>query len=190
MSFNIPVFYGSVRTERQGIKAARFIQKKLKERGHDAEIIDPLTYDLPMLDKMYKELDKSPDKLEKLAEIIKAADAYVVVTAEYNHTAPPALLNIMDHFLEEYFFKPSAIVSYSAGPWGGVRAASHLRDTLAEMGMPAIPTSMPIPQVQDAFDDLGKPNDDAWDRRSKKFLDELEWYARAFKAEREKGTPY
>jgi NAD(P)H-dependent FMN reductase len=99
-------------------------------------------------------------------------------------------VNLLDHFLEEWFWRPSAIVSYSAGSFGGVRAASHLRDTLAELGMPAIPTSLPVPFVQDAFDDDGTPRDPAWDRRARRFLDELEWYARALATERARGVPY
>jgi len=193
MRLKILVIYGSVRSDRQGIKAARFILSKLKERGHDVELIDPVQYKLPLLDKMYKEYkqSKAPRTLEKLAKMIKEADAYVIVSGEYNHSPPPALMNLLDHFLEEYFFKPSAVVSYSSGPWGGVRSTSHLRDFLAEMGMPTIPTSLPVPKVQDAFDDKGNPKEgESWDRRSKQFIEELEWYALALKNQRKKGRPY
>lgn len=145
-----------------------------------------------LLDRMYKEYPKggAPAELETLAGEIRAADGVVVVTGEYNHAPPPALVNLLDHFLEEWFWRPSAIVSYSAGSFGGVRAASHLRDMLAELGMPAIPSSLPVPAVQNAFADDGTPHDATWDRRSKRFLDELEWYARAFAAERARGVPY
>ena len=155
-------------------------------------LLDPLEIPLPLLDKMYKEYPKggAPEPLERIATLIRAADGVVVVTGEYNHGAPPALVNLLDHFLEEWFWRPSAIVSYSAGSFGGVRAASHLRDTLAELGMPAIPSSFPVPTVQNAFDEDGTPRDPAWDRRVVRFLDELEWYARAFAAERAKGVPY
>lgn len=195
MGLNILVIYGSVRQGRQGIKAAKFILKKLKERNHKVEFIDPSEYKLPLLKKTYKEYKKgeAPKILKKLARKIKSADAYMIVTAEYNHSPPPALMNLLDHFLEEYFFKPSAILSYSGGPWGGVRSASHLRDSLAEMGMSTIPTSMPIPMVQDTFDKNGNPKPEEksdWERRSKKFLEEFEWYATALKNQRKKGVPY
>ena len=155
-------------------------------------LLDPLDLGLPLLDRMYKEYQKgaAPAPLERIAETIRSADAVVVVTGEYNHATPPALVNLLDHFLEEWFWRPSAIVSYSAGPFGGVRAASHLRDMLAELGMPSIPTSLPVPVVQDAFDDDGTPRDPAWERRARRFLDELEWYARALAAERARGVPY
>ena len=97
---------------------------------------------------------------------------------------------MLDHFLEEYFFKPSAIVCYSQGAFGGVRAAMQLRAMLAELGMSSIPSILPFPKVQDAFDDAGRPLDPAWPRRAEKFLKELEWYARALKAARQGGVPY
>ncbi|MFQ5993437.1 MAG: NADPH-dependent FMN reductase, partial [Nitrospiraceae bacterium] len=83
--------------------------------------------------------------------------------------------------LEEYFRKPSAIVCYSAGSFGGVRAAIALRAMLAEMGMSSIPSLFPIPRVQDAFDDEGRPKDESYHGRADRFMDELEWYACALR---------
>jgi NAD(P)H-dependent FMN reductase len=181
MSLKIVVFYGSVRVERQGIKAARFIVNTCQQRQHNVALIDPLEYQLPLLDKMYKEYepDKAPEVLQRMAQVIIPADAYIVVSGEYNHTIPPALANLMDHFLEEYFWKPSAIVCYSAGAFGGVRASIALRSMLAEMGMSSIPSIFPIPQVQNAFDQNGVPQDAKYHDRVKRFLGELEWYAYA-----------
>jgi NAD(P)H-dependent FMN reductase len=141
---------------------------------------------------MYKEYPagEAPEPLERLATRIKAADAFIVVSGEYNHSIPPALSNLMDHFLEEWFWRPSAIVCYSAGAFGGVRAAMQLRAMLCELGTPSIPSLLPIPKVQDAFAEDGTPLDDAWPRRASKFLDELEWYARALKPARAAGVPY
>ena len=186
MALRIAVFYGSVRSQRQGIKAARFIAEECRRRGHDVRLVDAAEQRLPLLDKMYKEYAKcmAPEPLEQLARIVIAADAYVVVTGEYNHNVPPGLANLLDHFLEEYFWKPSAIVSYSAGSFGGVRAAVMLREMLAEMGMPSIPSVLPVPKVQDAFDDEGKPREEAWHKRADKFLGELEWYGEALRAAR------
>ena len=191
MTLKIVVIFGSVREGRQGIKAARFIIDVLKKRKHDVTLVDPIEYKLPLLDKMYKEYEKgkAPEVLEKLAKIFREADAFVIVTAEYNHTPPPALVNLLDHFMEEYFFRPSAIVSYSGGGFGGVRAASHLRDMLGELGMSAIPSSFPISKVQE-FSDNGKPSEEGYNEHVKKFLDELEWYAKALKEARKKGVPY
>ena len=96
----------------------------------------------------------------------------------------------MDHFLEEWFWRPSAIACYSAGGFGGVRAAMLLRPTLAELGMPSIPSILAMPKVQQQFDDDGTPHDEGHERRAKKFFAEFEWYARALKAARVEGVPY
>ena len=86
--------------------------------------------------------------------------------------------------------RPSAIVCYSAGAFGGVRAAMQLRAMLSELGTPSIPSLLPVPRVQDAFDDDGRPHDESYHRRAARFLDELEWYANALKAARQAGVPY
>ena len=192
MSLHFVVLYGSVRETRQGIKAARFIVEQLARRGHTTSLVDPLEQRLPLLDRMYKEYAKgtAPPVLEALATTYRAADGFVVVSGEYNHGIPPALKNLLDHFLEEYFFRPSAIVCYSAGAFGGVRAAMQLRMTLGELGMPSIPSIFPIPQVQDAFDERGRANQPIFEQRAGRFLDELEWYAGALRHARERGTPY
>ena len=192
MTLQFAVLYGSVRETRQGIRAARFIDAQLRRRGHATTLVDPIEYRLPLLDRMYKEYPKgaAPEPMERLAALYRAVDGFVNVSGEYNHGIPPALKNLLDHFLEEYFFRPSAIVCYSAGAFGGVRAAMQLRMTLAELGMPGIPSLFPVPKVQDAFDEAGEPTDPGTARRAQRFLDELEWYARALAAERAKGTPY
>jgi len=191
MSYDLTVLYGSVRRDRKGIRAARFMMQELAARGHAPTLIDAQEVDLPLLDRMYKEYDPgtAPDNLEAMAKVIKASDGFIVVSGEYNHGIPPALKNMLDHFLEEWFWRPSGIVSYSMGPYGGVRAAMQLRMTLAELGMPSISSLMGIPQVHKAFEEDGTPTDDAWHRRAGRFLDEFEWYVAAQKAQRALGTP-
>ena len=192
MGLNMVVLVGSVRSERQGIKAARYCERSLLARGHIVTLVDPMSVQLPLLDRMYKEYEKgkAPSVLEELAALYRSADAFVIVSAEYNHSIPPALSNLLDHFLEEYFFRPSAIVCYSAGGFGGVRAAMQLRAMLCELGMPSIPSLFPIPKIQDVFDPEGRPHDPGVDRRFGKFAAELEWYAGALHDARAKGVPY
>ena len=192
MPLKIVVLVGSVRSDRQGIKAARFVQTALAARGHDVTTVDPAEAKLPLLDRMYKEYEKgkAPPVLERLAVLYRAADAFVIVSGEYNHSIPPALSNLLDHFLEEYFFRPSAIVCYSNGQFGGVRAAMQLRAMLCELGMPSIPSLFAIPKIQDTFGADGAPIDPAWDRRFARFTAELEWYGAALQQARQKGVPY
>jgi NAD(P)H-dependent FMN reductase len=192
MALNIPVILGSVRRDRIGIRVAHFALTALKGRGHTVTLVDPLEFRLPLLDRMYKEYPAGqvPEVLERLAAVIRAADAYVIASAEYNHSIPPALSNLLDHFLEEYFFKPSAICCYSAGSFGGVRAAMQLRAMLAEMGMSSIPSILPFPQAQNMLDADGRPTGDRPGESANRFFDELEWYANALKSARAAGTPY
>ena len=191
MSLKLPVLFGSVRTERQGITLARHVAEALRKRGHDAPLIDPMEYRLPLLDRMYKEYKTdAPPVLQELADIYKTADGFVIVSAEYNNSIPPALSNLLDHFLEEYFWRPSAIVTYSAGSFGGVRAAMQLRAMLGELGMPSIPSILPVPKVSSAFDADGAATDQGFAKRFDRFAKELEWYAEALKAKRAEGVPY
>src|SRR5581483_4373550 len=159
----IAVLVGSVRSDRQGIKAARFIDQQLRSRGHDLTIVDPVAVNLPLLDRMYKEYDKEavPPALEAFARLYRTADAFVVVSGEYNHSIPPALSTLLDYFPEEDFWRPSAIVCYSAGQFGGVRAAMQLRAMLCELGMPSIPSLFPIPRIAMALDHDGRALDAA-----------------------------
>ncbi len=192
MKPKIAIIYGSVRSDRQGIKAVKFFSTKLKERLIESFIIDPIEFKLPLLDKMHKEYPqgKAPKEMGSIAGILQQVDGFLIITGEYNHSIPPALKNLLDHFQREYFFKPSAIVSYSAGNYAGVRAAVHLRAILGELGTPSISSMFPIAQVQNAFDDDGNALDSFYDERSVRFLDEFIWYTQALKVARNNGVPY
>ena len=193
MSLCIPVILGSVRSDRQGIRAARFIIRLLEARGHEAVLVDPLEKRLPLLDRMYKEHPKgeAPPVLEELAALYRRADGFMIVTAEYNQSVPPALKNLLDHFLEEYFWRPSAVLSYSAGRFGGVRAAVALRTILVELGMPSIPSIMPIPSIGSALTEEGAATDARLEKTADRFLTEFAWYAEAMAAKRAAGPmPY
>lgn len=194
----VAVLQGSVRTERMGARAAKWVVSQLEKRGHEAILVDAAALDLPLLDKMWKELksDTSADtaslrvKLAQMAELYARADGYAIVSGEYNHSVPPALTNLIDYFLEEYAFRPSAIVCYSAGAYGGVRAAMQLRALLPEVGLPTIPSLQPIPSIGSSLSADGVALTQDLAEKSGKFFDEFDWYMKAMKMEREKGVPY
>jgi NAD(P)H-dependent FMN reductase len=106
-----------------GIRVVRFLGAAQGRRGHAVTIVDAAEKRLPLLDRMYKEYGhgSAPPVLEDLAQLYRKVDGFAIVGGEYNNGIPPALKNLLDHFLEEYFFRPSAIVCYSAGQFGGVR---------------------------------------------------------------------
>lgn len=188
---SIAVLLGSVRRDRMGVRAAQLVVRELKDRGHDVHLVDPLELQLPLLDRMYKEHPEgqAPEKLEQLAQLYRSVDGFLIISAEYNHGIPPALKNLLDHFLEEYFWRPSGIVCYSAGGFGGVRAAMQLRMTLAELGMPSVPSILPIPRIAETIAEDGTAPD-LTIRSMNGFLDEFLWYAGALADARMQGTPY
>ena len=190
-SLTIPILFGSVRHDRAGIRACRWVMAALRERGHEPVLIDAAAIRLPLLDRMYKEFapGTAPAPLDELAALYARADGYLVVSGEYNHAAPAALKNLLDTFLEEYFWRPSGIVCYSAGPFGGVRAAMQLRMTLAELGMSSVPSLMPIPRIAEAIDEQGDAAAPGLDASLARFLDEFLWYAAALSRERRNGVP-
>lgn len=196
MPLKLLVLYGSYRSDRAGIRLADYLVRELGERGHDVELIDAKAVGLPMLDRMHKEYPKgeAPENLERLAASIRTADGFVFVTGEYNWGVQPGLKNLTDHFLEEWFWRPAAIASYSAGRFAGVRGNLAWHATLSEMGMVVISSTLAVGGVTAALDrdggiagDGGKALDKAFPR----FAADLEWWCEASKAQRDKGVaPY
>jgi len=187
----IAVIYGSYRSDRMGIRAAKFCLNQLEGKC-ETVFLDAKKIDLPILDRMFKEYSEgeAPENLRKASEELHSSDAFVIVTGEYNHSFQPGLKNFLDHFQKEYLFKPSGILSYSAGSFGGVRVAVHARAALAELGMSSIPSIQPIPKISSALDSDGNAEDERLVKRFDRFASELLWYADALKPAREKGTPY
>src|SRR5271168_168161 len=149
MSHQILVFYGSYRSDRMGIRLAEFVVERFRRRGDEVELIDAKAINLPMLDRMYKEYPhgEAPEPLERLAGKIREADGFVFVTGEYNWGVQPGLKNLTDHFLEEGFWRPAAIASYSAGRLSGARASIIWHGILSEMGMVVISGTLAVPSI-------------------------------------------
>jgi NAD(P)H-dependent FMN reductase len=190
----ILVFYGSYRFDRAGIRLADYVVDRLRSRGDDVELIDAKAVDLPILDRMYKEHPKgqAPAKLEELAQKIKAADGFVFVVGEYNWGVQPGLKNLTDHFLEEWFWRPAAIVSYSAGRLGGARAATAWHGTLSEMGMVVISSTIAVGGIGQALSAEGEPTGEggkALEAAFPRFADDLTWWVEAGKAQRQRKAP-
>ncbi len=194
MPFSILVLYGSYRSDRAGIRLADYTVAQLRARGHDVELIDAKAVGLPMLDRMYKEYPKgqAPEAMEALAEKIRSADAFVFVTGEYNWGMQPGLKNLTDHFLEDWFWRPAAIVSYSAGRIAGARSNFLWHGTLSEMGMVVISSTITVGGITGALDEKGTPTGDggaALDRSFPRFADDLEWWTEATKAQTARKAP-
>ena len=194
MPDRVLIFYGSYRSDRQGIRLAEWLVRAFAERGASAELIDARAVDLPMLDRMYKEhpSGEAPPALEALAEKIRTADAFVFVTGEYNWGVQPGLKNLTDHFLEEWYWRPAAIVSYSAGRFAGARAGLAWHGILSEMGMVVVSSTIAVGGIGQSFDATGEPAGDggaALTRAFPRFADDLGWWTQAARAQRARLDP-
>jgi len=194
MSNRILVFYGSYRSDRLGIRLAQFVVEGFRGRGDDVELIDAKAVGLPMLDRMYKEYPNggAPAPLEKLAGQIRQADGFVFITGEYNWGVQPGLKNLTDHFLEEWFWRPAAIASYSAGRFAGARAATAWHGTLSEMGMVVVSSTIAAGPIAQTLSVEGKPIGEggkALKQAFPPFADDLLWWMEAAKAQRARRAP-
>lgn len=191
------IFLGSVREStppkpaRLGFRVAQACKQLLDKRLLDIELIDPLSIELDTVFKPHFSYAKNnaPKVLDILADKIQAADGYIMLSPEYNHCMSPALANLLNHFGSSLFaFKPSAIVTYSAGQWGGARAAVNMRTFLSELGCLPVSAMIHIPLAADVFDESGAyaANIDAsvWNTYFDRTFDQLVWWANAALSQR------
>merc|ERR1739846_60215 len=149
------VVLSSVRDGRHGAKVGQAVMKHLESNPSiSAEILDPMTLDAPLLKQplhFMPDQSAAPSWMTDTLAKIKESAGFVIVSAEYNCTIPPALTNLLDHFpLSAYRHKPASIVTYSMGPFGGVRATVALRPFLSELGMVILPSTVSIPTIQNS----------------------------------------
>ena len=194
------VFLGSVRSStppapaRLGLRVARACVQLLEADGATVELIDPMAFELGGIFKPHFAYAQSkvPETLDALADKIADADGYVMVSPEYNHSMSPALAHLLNHFgSSRYAFKPSAIVTYSAGQWGGARAAVSMRTFLSELGCLPVSAMIHVPKAQEALDEEGRFQEDSdrWAGYFGRTLGQLGWWAGAAAEYRRKQDP-
>ena len=194
MADKILVLYGSYRADRLGIRLADYLVARLTARGAEPELIDAKAVGLPMLDRMYKEYapGSAPPAMEALAAKIRAADAFVFVAGEYNWGVQPGLKNLTDHFLEEWFWRPAAIASYSRRRIAGARSNVAWHGTLSEMGMVVVSSTLSVGAIGETLDAGGTPTGEAGqslERAFGRFADDLAWWTQAAGARRAVRPP-
>jgi NAD(P)H-dependent FMN reductase len=196
VSLNVPVILGSVREStpprpaRLGLRVARACMRWLADAGHAPALVDPL--DVPRAAAFKPHFaypaGQAPEPLERLAAQLGAADGYVMVSPEYNHSMSPALADLLNHFGSSRFaFRPSLIVTYSAGQWGGARAAVSMRTFLSELGCLPVSAMVHVPRAQEVFDEDGQviaPDPAAWHSYLGRGMAQLIWWAQAALAQR------
>jgi len=120
---------------------------------------------------------------------IKQADAFIVITPEYNHSIPGGLKNAIDNVWQSFGFrnKPVATIGYSAGIGGGIRAIEHLAHVFVETESVPLRNTVVLPFVTTAFDTAGKPVSPATDISLQVMLDDLAWWSTALESARAAG---
>jgi NAD(P)H-dependent FMN reductase len=177
---SIPVILGTTRKGRMSAHAARFVFDQLRKRENiTSELIDIGGLNLPIDDA--GEAVKDP----RFSTAMERADAIVIVSPEYNHSFPGLLKHVLDSCLKEYIHKAAGIVAVSAGVFGGARAIEHFQPVLRELGLVSIFWDVNFGTVEKVFDSSGQLLDQAYVRRTDKFLNELIWMAKVLRYGRE-----
>jgi NAD(P)H-dependent FMN reductase len=190
------VIVGSTRPTRSADLVMPWLTEKVS--GHeafDAEIVDLLDWPLPMFAEHFGTIGdiSDPAYSEPLVKAwnnkIKSADAYVIVTPEYNHSVPGGLKNAIDSVWVSFGFrnKPVAFVGYSGGQAAGVRAIEHLAHIFVEAEAVPVRNSVIIPFVRDAFDEQGQPVNSITNAAADIMLDDLAWWSAALEKARAEG---
>ena len=178
--FFVPVILGTPRQGRFSEHVARFVAAELARfPGVETQLVDVRELALPLSGA--GESIKDP----AFSEVCMRADAFVLVTPEYNHGYPGLLKHALDTNLKEYIHKPAGICGVSAGPWGGTRVVENLLPVLRELGLVAIFWDVNFANVQKTFDASGSLLEPAYVHRFEKFARELLWMARVLRFGRE-----
>ncbi|KAG4070365.1 hypothetical protein HA402_006507 [Bradysia odoriphaga] len=181
----IVVFIGSVRNYRMADRVCSYVKAVIEKSGMEPVIIDPATLPFEILKTplhFHRNPADAPQWLRDTNELIKEADGFVLLSPEYNYTLSPALTNMIDHFPPRSFrHKPTGIVTYSRGNYGGIASGLAALPFLLELGMVNIPTGVTIPTVHKAFSENGETNEEQIVRKVDQLVNELKWYAEALK---------
>jgi len=179
----VAVIAGTKREKRESIKAARYVAEIGRTLPNvEVLFVDPADIELPP--------DGAPEdgRNPAFSEVTAKADAFFIVTPEYNHSFPGSLKRLLDSEFENYFRKPVAIAGVSSGNWGGARAVEALWPVVRCMHMLSVRAELYFPRVQDLFGDGGqlKPEHaEAYAATTKRVYDDLLWHAKALKWGRE-----
>lgn len=189
----LAVIIGSVREGRFGPVVGSWVADQAElHGGFDVEIVDLAEVDLPLAlpaapPKFAGDDYPRPDGMRPLTAVLEAADAFVIVTPEYNHSYPASVKAAIDWHFTQWEAKPVAFVSYG-GLAGGRHAVLHLENVLTELHAVTIRDGLAFPNYFTAWED-GRPLDPEAPGYAKTLLNQLEWWATALRAARW-DTPY
>jgi NAD(P)H-dependent FMN reductase len=173
---NIEILSGSPRTDSITHRIALFLQRYLQQKSqHNVGIIDVRDWDVPsLLQSGWSSPEKAPKELRPLAERMFAAEAFILLSPEYNGSYSGALKNLLDHFPKQTR-KPFGIATASPGALGGIRAAQQMQLLVAALFGIGSPYMMVVPTVQNKFDEEGNLIDDNFQKSIDVFVTEFLW---------------
>ena len=181
-TLTIAVLAGTTRVQRESIKAATYVAEfGRKQLNVEIIFVDPKEFNFP------GDGNDPEGKDPRYSEITAKADAFFIITPEYNHSFPGSLKRMLDSELATYNHKPVALAGVSNGNWGGVRAVESLVPAIRETGLVVLSWDVFFPRVQDIFDESGtiKPEYvERYEVNLQKLYDELIWMAKLLKAGR------
>ena len=175
---NIEIVSGSPRQESVTFRIALFLQKHLQEKTqHQVNIIDVREWNFPALqEEVFSSVSKTPEHYKPLAKRMFEANAFIVVTPEYNGSYTPTMKNLFDHFPKQ-MHKAFGIVTASTGSLGGIRASQQLQLLICALfGIPS-PYMLVTPQVDKKFDKLGNLTEQSFSNAAHNFITEFLWLA-------------
>ena len=189
MKLYIPVLLGTTRIERQSVRVARFILRKLGEyETVKTELIDLAHYNIPPLERRLSQMSHPPSGLRVFSDALRRAEGLLIVAPEYKNAYPGVLKNAFDYLEKDVFrYKPIGICTVSSGRFGGMQCLTQLRLVCLAMGGLPIPAKFPISKVQEVFDADGIPRDPSLEEKLDAFLGELQWYTEAVVNQRKKA---
>jgi NAD(P)H-dependent FMN reductase len=173
----IEIISGSPRQGSVTARVALHLQQALQQRtGHEVGVIDLRDHVLPPIQSVFASPELAPEQFRGLAQRMFAADAYIVVTPEYNGSYSPAMQNLFDHFPKQHH-KVFGLATASPGALGGIRAAMQLQQfVMALFGIPS-PYMLVTPGVDKKFDEQGNLTDPSFQKSIDTFLNEFLWLA-------------
>lgn len=188
----IQVILGSTRPQRQSEKVGKWVIKQISKNSEvEAELIDLKDWPLPFYNEVsgvgYLNGNFSVEIAKKWGEKIAEADAYIIVTPEYNHGYSAVLKNALDYAYSQWNNKPIGFVAYG-GIVGGSRSVEQLRLVAIELQMTPIREAVYIPAVWEVFDETGNLKEaNAYNQTFESMLKQLIWWTKALKEAREKS---
>lgn len=173
----IEIISGSPREASVTRRVALFIQQWLiQNTTHQTGLIDMKDWSVPPVQSVWVTPDKAPETLQPLAQRIVDADAYILVTPEYNGSYSPAMKNLLDHFPKRHH-KPFGIVTASPGAMGGMRASQQLLQLVPALFGIASPYMLIVPAVDKKFSAAGELLDESFRNNAHNFIAEFLWLA-------------